>query len=480
VNERQLSLVLITLTAGIAVGFLALLFRSPANVAVDKRLTDVVEETKAGTLPGLKKAAEQEEVNIEGTFETFDGKPGQSEQTWLRFRGDDFSNIRHEGPKLADSWPSDGPPQLWAIDLSEGHAGATVWNGRVFLADYDEEKQGDALRCFSIEDGKEIWRRWYHAPTKRNHGVSRTIPAVTEKYTVSMGPRCFVMCVDTATGKFRWGIDLVEEYGANVPMWYTGQCPLIDGNTAVLAPGGKALMLGVDCETGDVVWQTPNPDGWKMSHSSIIPMQLLGKRTYVYCSENGVYGVSAEDGDRGQLLWKTAVWAHPVTSPSPVRIDDERVFLTCGYGGGSMMLKLKKNGDAIETETLFELSKKVFSCEQQTPIFHDNHLFAVLPKDAAELRAQFACLTTDGKLAWTSGQTERFGLGPFLMADGKIFILNDNGELTLIRASVEKYERLAKCRPLKGHDAWAPMALVDGKLLLRDSKQMICLDVRAI
>ena len=479
-NERQLSLVLIALIAAIAVGFLALLFRSPTSVVVEQRLTDVAAETMAGTLPGLKPATETEKVDIAGTFESFDGQPGKTEQTWLRFRGDDFSNIRDNGPRLADTWPADGPPLLWSIDLSEGHAGATVWKGRVFLADYDEEKQGDALRCFSITDGREIWRRWYHAPTKRNHGVSRTVPAVTGNYTVSMGPRCFVLCVDTATGGFRWGIDLVEEYGASVPMWYTGQCPLIDGRTAVLAPGGKALMLGVDCETGDVVWQTPNPDGWKMSHSSIIPMTLLGQRTYVYCSENGVCGVSAEEADRGQLLWKTSAWAHPVTSPSPVRIDDERVFLTCGYGGGSMMLQLKRKGDAIATEILFELSKKVFSCEQQTPIFFANHLFGILPKDAAELRAQFACLNTDGELVWTSGQTERFGLGPFLMADDKIFILNDNGELTLIRASVEKYERLAQCRPLKGHDAWAPMALVDGKLILRDSKQMICLDVRAI
>jgi outer membrane protein assembly factor BamB len=64
------------------------------------------------------------------------------------------------------------------------------------------------------------------------------------------------------------------------------------------------------------------------------------------------------------------------------------------------------------------------------------------------------------------------------MADNKFFILNDNGELSMIKASLNGFEPLAQARVLKGHDAWAPMALVDGKLLLRDSKQMICLDVR--
>ena len=34
------------------------------------------------------------------------------------------------------------------------------------------------------------------------------------------------------------------------------------------------------------------------------------------------------------------------------------------------------------------------------------------------------------KIIWSSGKTERFGLGPYLIADGKIFILSDDGILT--------------------------------------------------
>ena len=141
---------------------------------------------------------------------------------------------------------------------------------------------------------------------------------------MSIGPRCHVLCVETETGAFRWGLDLVADYGAHVPLWYTGQCPLLDDGIAVLAPGGKALMMGVECETGKVLWQTPNEDGWKMSHSSIMPMTLLGKRTYVYCAIEGIVGVSAEKGEMGKILWKTAAWNHPVTAPSPVPAGDSR------------------------------------------------------------------------------------------------------------------------------------------------------------
>lgn len=57
---------------------------------------------------------------------------------------------------------------------------------------------------------------------------------------------------------------------------------LIDGNVAVLATGGTALMIGVDLLTGRKIWETPNPRGWKMSHSSIIPFTFDGRRMYVY------------------------------------------------------------------------------------------------------------------------------------------------------------------------------------------------------
>ncbi len=478
---------MIGLVACIAAGFLFVLFRSPAPVAPRKRVTDVAAERAAGTMGGgiaaESSSARVEQVDIEGEFLEFDGQPGETAGAWPHFRGADFSNICSNSMALAESWEEGGPPLLWdkPIDLGEGHSGAVVWKGRVYVMDYDEEKQGDALRCFSIADGREIWRRWYKAPTKRNHGVSRTVPAVTEQYTVTIGPRCHVMCVDTETGSFQWGIDMVADHGAEVPLWYTGQCPLIDGETVVLAPAGKSLMLGVDIATGNVMWETSNPGDWKMSHASVMPMTLLGKKMYVYCASGGVAGISAEEGAAGELLWQSTVWNNKVTSPSPLKVDDQRLFLTAGNGAGSMMLELKEASGAIAVEVAFEQDKsKGFSCEQQTPILYEQHIFAVLPKSAGERREQFACLNTEGEIIWTSGKTARYGLGPFLMADNKFFILNDNGELSMIKASLTGFEPLAQARVLNGHDAWAPMALVDGKLILRDSKQMICLDMRKV
>ncbi len=490
-NERHLSLVLTGLMVAMAGGLLTLWFRVAPSVPVSKRVADLAAEQRAGTLKvpsgnqGSTAAVTPtnslpaETIDLRGTLEKFDGRPSGSSSAWPRFRGADFSNVATSSPPLAERWGDKGPPTVWSVNLSEGHSGPAVWNGCVYIMDYDEAREGDLLRAFSLADGREIWRRWYRSPTKRNHGVSRTVPAVTEQVVVTIGPRCHVSCVARTTGEFRWGLDLVQDYGTEIPLWYTGQNPLIDGDIVVLAPcGRRALMIGVDATTGKVVWETPNEDAWKMSHGSVVPMTLLGRRMYVYGALGGAVGVAADGPDRGRILWKTKEWIHSVLAPSPLAVDDHRVFLTAGYGGGSLMVGLRQDNSSVRAESLYRLDKTVFSCEQHTPVLDQGHLFAVLPKDAAEKRAQFACLHPDGRLVWTSGPTERFGLGPFLAADRKIFILNDNGELTLIRASLQGYERLARARVLRGRDAWAPMALVDGRLLLRDSEQLVCLDVR--
>ena len=152
---------------------------------------------------------------------------------WPNFRGADHDNINKESIRLIDKWPADGPKILWEKELGEGHAAAAIYNGRVYLLDYDERRERDVLRCYSLVDGTELWHRGYTVNVKRNHGMSRTIPAVNGKYVVTIGPRCQVMCCDAITGSLLWGIDLVREFKATEPLWYTGQCPIIDDNVAV-------------------------------------------------------------------------------------------------------------------------------------------------------------------------------------------------------------------------------------------------------
>ena len=189
--------------------------------------------------------------------------------------------------------------------------------------------------------------------------------------------------------------------------------------------------------------------------------------------------MSAETADRGEVLWRTDAWRHSVVAPSPVPVGEDRILLTAGYGAGSAMLKVSAEGGTLRAEVVFTMDRSVFACEQQTPICHGGHLYSILPNDAGGYKRQAVCMTPEGEVLWRSGKQERFGLGPFLVADDKMFILDDSGVLTLIEAGPEAYRRLSRARVLNGRDAWAPMALAGTRLLLRDSKRLVCLDVGA-
>lgn len=428
-----------------------------------------------------KGVAVVQEVNIGEHFESFSTEFKELNETWPRFRGEDFDNISKSKIKLVEKFGSDGPKILWSKDLGEGHSGAAIWKGVAYLLDYDEGKRADVLRCISLVDGRELWTRGYNVAVKRNHGMSRTIPAVTEEYIVTIGPKCHVMCLDRETGNFRWGLDIVQKYGTEIPFWYTGQCPLIDNGVAVLATGGSALMIGVSCETGDILWETPNTNKWGMSHSSIIPFTFGGRKMYVYSSIGGLTGVAADGEKPGEILWETSAWNHSVVAPSPVCMPDGKIFMTAGYGAGSMMLQLSESGGKFSVVPLTEYKpSEGLACEQQTPVLWGGLLFGILPKDGGTMRNQLVCVNPSDpkKVVWSSGKETRFGLGPYFMADNKLFILNDDGVLTISRVSKEKYIQLEQVKIIEdGHDAWAPFALADGYLLLRDSKKMVCIDM---
>jgi outer membrane protein assembly factor BamB len=422
-----------------------------------------------------------QEVIIGELFEQFSTEFTELSESWPRFRGADFDNISKSPVKLIEKFGSAGPKIVWSVEMGEGHSGAAIYKGLAYILDYNEEKRADILRCFSLTDGKEQWARGYKLNIKRNHGMSRTIPAITEDYILTMGPMCHVMCLDRKDGNLRWGLDVAKDYESEIPLWYTGQCPLIDNNLAIIATGGKALMVAIDCSTGQKVWETPNPNGWKMSHSSVIPFTFGGRKMFVYSPIGALVGIAADGPDAGKILWETTAWNHTVIAPSPVCMPDGKIFITAGYGSGSMMLQLKENGGKFSVEVLYDyVPKDGLASEQQTPIYWQGHLFGIMPKDGGTMRNQLICVnpTDTRKPVWISGQENRFGLGPYFMADGKLFILNDDATLTIAKPSTSKYIQLEQVKVIEdGHDAWAPFALANGYLLMRDSKKMVCIDL---
>jgi outer membrane protein assembly factor BamB len=396
---------------------------------------------------------------------------------WPQFRGPDRTDISSEGGLLRN-WPAGGPKVLWKTPVCEGYAGAAIKDGRVYVIDYNNEKKENLIRCLSLADGKDLWQWSYSVEIRPNHGITRTVPAVGKSLVFCLDPKCRFHALDAKTGKLVWQKNLVQEYKATIPGWYAGQNPLLDGDRVILATGGDAIVIAFDQATGKEVWRTPNPGKELMSHSSLMPATIGGVKQYLYLTMKNLMGIAAADG---QQLWSVPFTAKMVAVPSPVSIGDGRIFVTSGYEAGSAMYQVEKSASGFAAKKLYSLTSTQFSAETHTPVFYQNHLFAISSKS----KGRFTCLGLDGNVVWQSpvvsgnaDASRTFGLGGFLLADNMFYILDGNsGMLRLVEANTKEYKELASAQILSNEDVWGPLALSDGKLIVRDMSQMICLQV---
>ena len=179
----------------------------------------------------------------------------------------------------------------------------------------------------------------------------------------------------------------------------------------------------------------------------------------------------AEDG---RLLWEYPDWKIAIANvPTPVVAGDGRLFLSGGYNAGAVMLQLKEDNGRIVPEPLYRLKPEVFGSPQHTPILYEGHLYGVRPDQ------QMVCLDLEGRVMWTSTPAHRFGLGPYAIANGLLYAMDDEGLLTVAEASPTAFVPLAQARVLEGHESWAPMAFASGRLIVRDLTRMVCLDITA-
>jgi outer membrane protein assembly factor BamB len=396
---------------------------------------------------------------------------------WPQFRGPDRTDISSE-TGLYRTWPAGGPKVLWKTPVCEGYAGAAIKDGRVYVIDYNSEKKENLIRCLSLADGKDLWQWSYAVEIRPNHGITRTVPAVGKNLVFCLDPKCRFHALDAKTGKLVWQKNLIQEYKATIPGWYAGQNPLLDGDRVILATGGDALAIAFDQATGKEIWRTPNPGKELMSHSSLMPATIGGVKQYLYLTMKNLMGIAAADG---QQLWSVPFTAKMVAVPSPVFIGDGRIFVTSGYEAGSAMYQVEKGPSGFAAKKLYSLTSVQFSAETHTPILFQNHLFAISSKS----KGRFTCLGLDGNVVWQSpvvsgnaDASRTFGLGGFLMADGMFYILDGNsGMLRLVEANTKEYKELASAQILSNEDVWGPLALSDGKLIIRDMSQMVCLQV---
>ncbi len=364
---------------------------------------------------------------------------GVAHADWPQFLGADRTNVARDEKGLARKWPTGGPKVLWEVKLGPGYGGAAIHGERVYVMDRVPGSQ-DVVRCLDLATGKSIWdRKWSVRGNGGGYPGTRSTPATDGKRVYVMGTQGDFLALDCTTGKVLWQKSL-RKAGSRIPRWEVSQSLLLlDGVIYVMPWSRKAAVVALKADTGATKWVCANRTGRSLEdYQSAVPMKIGDKMTIVVPGrKGGTIGVAADTGREmwayggGQWMWQIV---------SPIVVDENRLLLTGGYGGGAVMLSLA-SGRAKEV-----WKSKVISPWMSQATLYNGNIYCNGDR-------QLVCIDLDGKLKWRS--RGGYGKGNILIADGIIYVANDrNGDLAMVEAKPDGFKELGLARraltPKKG------------------------------
>ena len=410
---------------------------------------------------------------------------------WPQYLGPTGDSVSTE-TGLLDKWPEDGPKELWRIDMGPGFGGAAVKDGEVFLLDRIHG-EADVLRVLSLDTGKELWSYKYEAPGRVGFEGSRCTPAVTDTHIFTTGEFGHLYAFDRKTRKVAWSTNLMQDKYADADNsdkqnWGYGMNPLLVGDMVVVAtPASEAPgLVAFDQKTGKVVWES-EAFGDSSMYSSPLLRTIAGKQGIVVRNIKHLFFINPKTGEtlfKHQCYEKGKI---PITPITVINDGDQssRVFVTQGYGMGSVMLSIR-NTRAAEFD-IREVYRTIEGSQIHPAIQIGDHLYINhtendTSKGARRKFAGLACVDPKtGKVVWNTGEEPFIGRGGSLYVDGKLIVQDAEGGIVyLVDPSPEGFKVISqfKATDPKRKQAWAPITVANGLMIVRDQDELACFDIR--
>ncbi len=387
-------------------------------------------------------------------------------EDWPHLRGPNTSGVSAE-TGLAESWPAQGPPVLWRIEMGQGFSGFAAAGDRLYTQ--FQTLAGQAVACLDAGTGRRIWTRRYEYPWQpdgRWPGPMAT-PTVAGGRVYFAGAFGLAGCLDARDGRLLWSRNVAEEFKGTGTEYGYACSPLVEDGKVYLPVGGKgAAVVALRAGDGSVAWRSGD---YAASYSPCLPVTAGGRRQIVAFLRNHL---AAFDPETGRELWNDP-WSEGYDEHSSWPLYEEPYLLAAAaFRKGARAYRL--DGAAAEPAwTSPELSNDVCS-----GVVLDGHVYGfdlhdLQPRGTRPARGAFKCLKlSTGEVCWS---TDRTGHATAIAADGKLILFSESGELILARATPERFEELARARVFEGPACWTPPALHRRRLYLRDHAHAACL-----
>ena len=381
---------------------------------------------------------------------------------WTDFRGPARDGRYTQSPIRTD-WPTDGLTPLWHQPIGGGYASFTVAAGRAFTI--EQRRNQEVVAAYDVATGRELWNHAWDAQFQEMMGGPgpRATPTWHEGRVYALGATGFLWSLDAATGDVVWERNILEDsHGTNLE-WAMSSSPLVVDDRLIVQPGGPAgwSVVAYDLETSDVVWHALDD---VQSYTSPMSATLAGQRQVLVVTAERVVGLGVDDG---RLLWE-----HPWT-PSmvpniaqPILVGNDQVFLSAAYGYGATLIELVSRDGNIAVDTVWRNNR--MKNRFGSSVLHDGYIYGL---DESIL----ACIdASTGELQWKGG---RYGYGQLLLAGDHLVVLTEDGELVLVYATPDGHDEVARTPAIEGK-TWNVPALADGRLLVRNAREMAAFDLR--
>ena len=385
---------------------------------------------------------------------------GAAGNDWPQWRGPLQDGISRE-TGLLDTWPAEGLPELWRVPLGAGYSGISVADGKVYtLCGIDGVEQ---VACLSAETGGNVWNVRLAKDYENNFGGGpRGAPTIDNGKVYALGATGAMVCLNAGNGETIWALDLVKEHGAVIPEWGISGSPVIDGEKLFVIAGGPNghSILALNKETGKSIWTSLDD---MASYSTPLLIEVDGMKQVVCLLAKHCVAVSPEDGrELWRIPWETN---YDINAATPI-FHDNKLFLASGYDTGSGLFALSaQDGKAVIEEVwLSKRMKNQFS----TSVLIDGYLYGFHNK-------VMQCMEFDtGEIMWSE---RGFNHGSILPADGKLIILGEKSQLALAEISPEAYKEISRAELITGK-TWTIPTIANGKMYVRNEKEIVCVDLK--
>ena len=388
---------------------------------------------------------------------------------WPQWRGPARDAVAPGGMALT-SLPNNLKP-IWKIQIGGGHAAPILAGGK--LVYLDENGEQEVAHLIDAKSGKESWRTPFASMYQDEWGAGpRSTPTID-------GDRVYVQsctgefrCLNLADGKPIWSTSFEKDFGVvfvgskanegTARRRGNNGSGVIDENRIVLPVGSTtgASLVCFDKRTGAVFWKTGEDEA---AYSSLMTATLAGVRQVVAFTADALVGADLRDG---KILWRESLKTNAKRhAASPVIIGDS--VLVNSHTFGLIAFRISKTGAGLKSERAWLNAD--LKINLATPIVVGDYLFSQGPAK------NFVCVEAQtGKQRWAQ---DGFGkeYSSTLAVGKNLLVLTDLGELVLAAADPEKYVELGR-QQVCGK-TWSFPAFADGKLYVRDSKELQCFDL---